>query len=180
MSSLTQLHRLAELVKVKNSVEAEITAIIDRPAIIGHVGEYIASNIFNIELEESASNKGIDGYFRSGSLSGQSVNVKFYTKNERLLDITPNFLPDYYLVLTGDMNNACSSRGMVKPWCISYVYLFESKSLIEKLQERKLKIGTATSVAKIFWETAEVYPNSKNNSLILTEEQKGLIKLFQI
>ncbi len=69
---------------------------------------------------------------------------------------------------------------MVKPWCISYVYLFESKRLIEKLQERKLKICTATSVAKIFWETAEVYPNPKNDSLILTVEQKGWLKLFQI
>ena len=48
---------LAKLIKTKNEIEREISAIIERPAIIGHVGEYIASKIFRIQLKQSASNK---------------------------------------------------------------------------------------------------------------------------
>jgi hypothetical protein len=36
----------------------------------GHLGEWIASVVFDIELESSASAKGIDGRFRSGPLRG--------------------------------------------------------------------------------------------------------------
>jgi len=89
------LERLAGLVRTKNRIDDEIAGIIDRPAQIGHVGEYIASNIFGIKLEESAAQKGIDGRFMAGPLAGRTVNIKWYGKMEGLLDITPNHLPDY-------------------------------------------------------------------------------------
>ncbi|WP_442853014.1 hypothetical protein [Bacillus sp. UNC41MFS5] len=73
---------------------------------MGHTGEYIASKIFEIELVESTSNKGIDGFF-SGLLSGKSVNIKFYTKQECLLDITPNFHGIYKLITLINLNNQC-------------------------------------------------------------------------
>jgi hypothetical protein len=109
------LKELARLIKIKNEVERGITQIIGRPAFIGHTGEYIASKIFDIKLETSAVAKGLDGYFNSGTLRGHSVNIKFYTFNEGLLDITPGYLPDYYLVLTGEVRPAGSSKGVAKP-----------------------------------------------------------------
>lgn len=177
---MEELTQLAELIRKKNEVEKRITNIIGRPAIIGHVGEFIASRIFNIQLEESASAKGKDGYFQDGKLKGKSVNIKFYTKNDRLLDITPAFLPDFYLVLSGDPGTNASSKGIVKPWCISNVYLFESRSLIEKLKQRNIKIGTATSVAKMFWNQAELFPTPVNTALQLSEKQMELLQLFRL
>lgn len=45
---------LSELIKEKNNIDREISNIIRRPAFIGHAGEYIASEIFDIELEMQA------------------------------------------------------------------------------------------------------------------------------
>jgi hypothetical protein len=78
---------LADLIKAKNSVDNIIANLIGRPAQIGHVGEYIAAKIFDIELNRSASQKDIDGYFRSGPLAARSVNVKWYGKREGILDL---------------------------------------------------------------------------------------------
>lgn len=52
---------LAELIHKKNEIEIEISRLIKRPAFIGHTGEYIASQIFDIQLEESATSRGFDG-----------------------------------------------------------------------------------------------------------------------
>ena len=90
-----ELARLADLVKRRNALECEITELIARPASIGHIGEFIASRIFNISLQHSASSKGIDGHFNDGTLKNRSVNIKWYAMREGLLDITPDFLPDY-------------------------------------------------------------------------------------
>jgi hypothetical protein len=49
----------------------------------GHLGEWIASQVFDIALEVSAVAEGIDGVFRSGALEGSMVNVKWYLKRER-------------------------------------------------------------------------------------------------
>jgi len=112
------LARLADLMKRRNALECEITQLIARPMSIGHIGEFIASRIFNIQLEYSASSKGIDGHFSDGMLKGRSVNVKWYAMREGLLDITPDFLPDYYLVLVGPRSPLMSSRGRTRPWTI--------------------------------------------------------------
>src|SRR5262245_57242332 len=116
-----QLSCLAELLKRRNALECEITELIARPASIGHLGEFIASRIFNISLQHSASSKGIDGHFSDGTLRGRSVNIKWYAMREGLLDITPDFLPDYYLVLTGPRSPAVTSRGRSRPWSIDGV-----------------------------------------------------------
>lgn len=177
---MEELIRLSDLIRQKNSIEREITSIIGRPALIGHVGEYIASKIFQIDLEESASKKAIDGYFLNSNLKGKSVNIKFYSKNERMLDITPLCLPDFYLVLTGDSRVSSSSKGVVKPWCISNAYLFESVELMDRLKQRNIKIGTATSVLKSYWDEAELFPLSMNQCLRLSEEQRALLELFRL
>lgn len=65
---MEELVYLAGLIEQRNEIVGKITALIARPAQIGHIGEYIASKIFDIKLQDSASAKSIDGYFFSGNL----------------------------------------------------------------------------------------------------------------
>lgn len=112
---LSDLEELASLLDERNKINQKIASIIDRPALPGHIGEYIASKIFDINLMESASYKGIDGFFTEGPLKGKSVNIKIYTKQERMLDISTDNPADYYLVLTGPRSLPTTSRGTVIP-----------------------------------------------------------------
>lgn len=169
---------LAELIHKKNEIETEISTIIQRPAFIGHTGEYIASQIFDIQLEDSATNKGYDGYFRSGNLKGKNVNIKWYTKQTNILDINPNCLPDYFLVLSGDESGAISSKNTIAPWVIRNVFLINAVKLVYQLHERNVKIGVATSVTKKVWSESRIYPDIINPELKLTEEQYGYLRLF--
>ncbi len=175
---MDELKRLAALIKRRNAIEVEITAIIGRPANIGHLGEHIASKVFHIALEESASQKGIDGFFRDGMLVGKSVNIKWYAKNEAVLDITPDSPPDFYLVLTGPKSPATSSRGKTRPWLIESVYLFDAASLLNQLRARGVKIGIATSTTQTLWDKAQIYPAQNNGQLALSEEQCAYLALF--
>lgn len=175
---MKDLDQLAKVIRQKNVGDAEIARIIGRPALIGHTGEYIAAHVFNITLEQSASQKGIDGRFVSGSLATKSVNIKWYGKMDRQLDVSPDNLPDFYLVMTGPKAAAMSSRGAVRPWGISYVYLFDAVRLIGELKQRGVKIGIPTSVRSYLWEMAEIYPIQRNRQLLLSDEQKNLLALF--
>jgi hypothetical protein len=174
-----ELVHLAELLKRRNALECEITQVIARPASIGHIGEFIASRIFDISLEYSASAKGIDGHFKGGTLAGRSVNVKWYALREGMLDIAPEILPDYYLVLVGPRASAMSSRGRTRPWTIESVFLFNANSLAEELKTRGVKLGIACSVASSFWSQAEVHPNQTNSNLLLSPEQRQQLTLFR-
>jgi hypothetical protein len=81
-----KIARLSDLFHARNAIDEQIADVIGRPALAGHVGEWIASQVFDIELEQSASAKAIDGRFRAGPLAGRTVNIKFYGKREGLLD----------------------------------------------------------------------------------------------
>lgn len=172
------LTQLAALIKTRNAIDREIAAVIDRPASIGHIGEFIASQVFGIALEESAVNKGHDGHFIDGPLAGKTVNVKFYGKWESMLDVNPDGIPDYYLVLTGPKAASMTSRGGTRPLVIESVFLFESGLLIETLRARGVKLGAATSVAKHLWEAAEIYPTSRNGTLVLVNDQRAMMAQF--
>ena len=76
----------------------------------GHLGEWIAAQIFNIELEASAAAAGIDGHFRSGALRGRTVNIKWYLKREGVLDTTELAALDYYLSLPGRVGGSILAR----------------------------------------------------------------------
>jgi hypothetical protein len=95
-----ELAQIARLLTERNAIDDTVAAIIDRPMTSGHLGEWIAAQIFDIALERSATTAAIDGRFRSGPLQGQTVNVKWYLKQEGLLDISESPALDYYLVLT--------------------------------------------------------------------------------
>jgi hypothetical protein len=174
---MNELEKIATLLKKRRQIDEEISKIIGRPSLPGHIGEFIASRVFNIRLETSATAKGIDGAFAEGFLKGKTVNIKMYGKQEGILDITLQNLADYYIVLTGPASPPMNSRGASRPIVISHVYLFEMAGLVNTLRKRGIKIGVATSVAKSYWKEAEIYPNQANKRLELTKEQIRLLKL---
>lgn len=175
---MCELELLSQLIKEKNRIDKKISAITGRPALIGHTGEYTASLIFGIRLEISATSPGYDGRFISGKLAGKTVNIKWYTKNEGILDISEKYTPDYYLVLTGPTVPAESSRNKTRPWLIRSVFIFDAVEIINKLKSRGVKTGIATSLLREYWDSAELYPVQRNHCLQLSEEQRGMLELF--
>jgi hypothetical protein len=172
------LGRMADLLSQRNKIDAVIAGVLDRPMTSGHLGEWIAARIFDIELESSASAAAIDGRFRSGPLSGQSVNIKWYLKREGLLDMTQAEVLDHYLVLAGPRGTAASSRGATRPWRIDAVHLFDARALSADLLARGRRIGVASSVRNDAWDAAEIYPRSLNPLLPLRPEQVEALQLF--
>ena len=168
---MDRLHKLSALVAERNNVSTRIANIIGRPAQLGHIGEFIASELFGVTLELSANNKGYDGRFSHGQLTGKTVDVKTYAKREGIIDLRVSDLPDYYLVLSGPVGPAASSRGQDRPWLLSGVHLFNATELVAALQSRGLRVGVATSVARNHWDAAEVFPRNHCNLLTLNEEQ---------
>lgn len=102
---MLDLQGLASFIKICNVVDDEIARTIGRPAHAGHIGEYVASAIFDIDLMKNAAHKAIDGHFRSGSLAERSVNIKYETRKDGLMNLVaslnPMHHPDDYLVLAG-------------------------------------------------------------------------------
>jgi len=175
---MDELQELANLLQRRNEIDKEISRIIGRPSTIGHIGEFVASEIFGIKLESSATTKGIDGIFTEGPLKGKTVNIKWYGKQEGILDIALSNLADYSLVITGPKSAPLTSKGTTRPLVISYVYLFDMVDLVSELKHRGVKIGIATSVRKSSWDSAEIYPKKANKKLELTEEQRKILELF--
>lgn len=172
--------KIAELLHQRNGIDSKIAAITQRPMTSGHLGEWLAAQILDVELEASAAAPAIDGRLQSGALAGRTVNVKWYLKREGLLDITDSPMLDYYLVFTGPASAAPSSRGGTRPWCIEAIYLFDAKQLLEELRARGVKIGTATSVCAPQWDAAEIFPRANNALLRINSEQAKLLRLFAV
>lgn len=172
-----QLEELATLLRDRNIIDARIGLLINRPMTAGHAGEWIASRIFDVELEQSAVTKAIDGRFRNGPLAGRSVNVKWYLKRENLLDMTEDPALDYYLVLSGPKVSSRDHRSL-RPWRIDAVYLFDARALLSEHRARGVKVGVAAGVRDAQWLAAEVYPTPTCQTLVLTDEQRDALRLF--
>jgi hypothetical protein len=171
--------RVAELLGGRNRIDGEIAEIIQRPMASGHLGEWIAARILDIELETSASSAAIDGRFRTGTLQGKTVNLKWYLKCEGLLDMTAAGSLDYYLVMTGPASSAASSRASTRPWRIDGVYLFDTGQLHADQRARGVRVGTAASIPRRWWDAAEIYPRASNPLLRVSAEQAAMLELFQ-
>lgn len=172
------LTRVAALLRKRNAIDGELASLIQRPMTSGHLGEWVAAQVFDIELESSAVTAGIDGRFRSGPLQDRTVNIKWYLKREGLLDTTESAALDYYLVLAGPVSAAGSSRGGTRPWCIQAVFLFDARQLRSEQIRRGVKRGVASSVIKQQWAAAEIYPSASNSQLVVTEHQAERLRLF--
>jgi hypothetical protein len=174
-----QIEQIASLLRERNALDERIGAIIQRPMTSGHLADWIAAQIFGIELAASAVEAGgVDGRFRTGPLGGRTVNVKWYLKREGVLAVTESPLLDYHLVLTGPTSAAMSSRGSLRPWCIAPAYLFDAKRLLDEQQARGVKIGVASSVRADQWDAAEIYPRPVNRALPVSPDQAELLRLF--
>ena len=166
---------LASLLRLRNTIDKEIAAVIGRPALTGHFGKFIATQVFDVGLHGSAVQKGSNGRFTNGPHEGKTVDIRYYPKLEGVLDINTESQPDFYLVLTGPRTNAASSRGTTRPWVIESAYLFDAAAFIPRLTA---KIGIATSVRRKFWDEAEIYPRS-NPNFLLTLAQRDTLVLFR-
>lgn len=172
-----RLGRVATRLRERNEIDRDIAGIINRPVTTGHLGEWIASQVFHITLNGAANQKSIDGHFTDRPLAGSSVNVKWYLKREGILDLSPGELPGYYLVLAGPPSPAGSSLGATRPWCVEAVYLFEAAAIHADLLARGRRVGVASSIRAVAWADAEVYP-SRNSRFPLTEEQRSALAYF--
>ena len=182
MSESDRLAALAHSTGEKNVVDAEVARLLNKPALPGHFGEFVASRVFDIELHPNAAHPGSDGVFRGGELEGKSVNIKYYPKHDRLLDMNREGEagPDYYLVMTGPEEVAGPSFGKTRPWVIESVFLFDATDLVFKLRERssKKKIGVATYVPADLWREARIYWNAEPRLLKVTETRRRRLALF--
>jgi hypothetical protein len=169
---------IAQLLVERNQLDEKISAVIRRPMTSGHLGEWIAAQVFDIALESGANAAAIDGRFASGPLEGRTVNVKWYLRREGVVDMTTSEVLDDYLVFTGPFGSAGSSKGQTRPWCITNVYLFDAHKLRSDLHDRGRQIGVASSVRGGLWTAAEIYPNPANPRLPLTDEQREALSLF--
>jgi hypothetical protein len=173
-----ELAELAALLRERNALDARLGRLLERPATIGHIGEWIAARIFDIALEPAANAAGYDGHFTTGRLVARTVNVKTYGKREGLLDMKSLAPLDYYLVFTGPKAAAVSSRGTLRPFRIDAVYLFDAHRLRVELGARGVKFSEATSVRGAQWDEAEIYPRPNNPLLIVSEAQRRQLAMF--
>jgi hypothetical protein len=176
MTADEEVRRLAELLRVRNAADLNIARLIGRPVERGHVGEWIAARLFDLDVAASATQAGWDGVFRSGPLAGRTVNVKFYGRREGGLDLRDaDGATDEYMVLVGPP--ARDTRGP-RPLKVSAVYLLEARPLLADLRTRGLGINEFSSVRKAVWEAAELYPRPNNPRLDLDERQRELLALL--
>lgn len=175
---IEKLQQVASLIAQRNVIDTEIAAITGRPVVAGHLGEWIAAEVFDVDLEASAVAKAIDGRFTTGPLAGCSVNIKWYGKREGMLDVTEDPSLGCYLVLTGPRGTVASSRGTTRPMLIDAVYLFDAHALLDTLRTRGVKIGVATSVIASLWDAAELFPEQRNFTIPLSREQRAALDLF--
>jgi len=175
---MSNLPRLAELLKARNTVESNIATLIGLPVNIGSVGDYIASTIFGITHEEPTSHRVIYDRFSCGPLAGHTVDVQWHARREGDLSLKTDTPLDYYLIMTGPKAGVNTARSLVNPWVIESVFLFDARELLTALHERGVQIGSRTSVIAELWDRAEIYPHQHNKRLILSEEQRQLLALF--
>jgi hypothetical protein len=155
------LKSIAMLLQARNEIDARIADIVGRPVVHGHLSDWIAAQIFDIELEPAAN----------------TVNVKHYTRNEGLLDMTDSEELDYYLVMTGPRGGR--SAGTHRPWTIDHVHLFDALDLADVLRTYMRRIGVATSVRAEYWHASEIYPVPAKPILRLTAAQIAALDGFR-
>lgn len=60
------------------------------------------------------------------------------------------------------------------------MFLFEARPLIKRLEERRVKIGIATSIKKDEWDRARIHPTSPTAALELTMAQQTALGIFDL
>jgi hypothetical protein len=170
----SRLRAAAALIRARNEIDAELSVIVGRPPLSGHLAEWLASEVLGVQLEAAATARGIDGRFsRDSPLADRTVNVKYLGKQEGILDVSDFPGLDFYLVLAGPKAGVGTSKGTTRPWVIAQAFVFNASDLAEHV-----KPGTAVGVPAALWSAAEIYPKQTSNLLPLTEEQTKMLALF--
>jgi hypothetical protein len=140
---------MAALLRARNEADAVIAGLLRRPAEQGHLGEWLAVRLLELEPAPSAHRCRLGREVRSGPLAGRTVNVKSYGALQGILDLhEDDAATDEYLVLSGTREAAGSSRGALGPLAVAHVHLIEGRPLIADLRSRGIKIGIASSVRR--------------------------------
>jgi len=164
--ALASVTAVAQLVRERNEIDGEITRIINRPSVAGHLGEWLASQLFDIDLEPPDSAEAYDGRFASGPLATRSVNIEWISKRDEDLALASARPIDFRLVFAGPRALALTMRGISRPVRINACYLFDT---------RGLEAGQATPGE---WDAAEIFPRRNNSQLAIDPEAHALLALF--
>lgn len=175
MMDETALRDMARLLAERARIDQRIADRIGHKAERGHIGEWIASQIFAIQLHPRANAATSDGVFKEGPLAGRNVNVNWYAEDTGIQDIGKGEQPDYYLALVGPRPGFLQSKST--PYAIAGVFLFESQSLLRELGG-KVRVGTATSVRQDLWRQAQIYPDGPDAGIAVTSAQAKALRLF--
>jgi hypothetical protein len=133
---------MAALLRARNEADAVIAGLLRRPAEQGHLGEWLAVRLLELEPAPSARSA------RVRSPAGRSTS-KSYGALQGILDLhEDDAATDEYLVLSGTREAAGSSRGALGPLAVAHVHLIEGRPLIADLRSRGIKIGIASSVRR--------------------------------
>jgi hypothetical protein len=175
---MSNLSRLAELLRARTTVESNIANLLKCEVDLSNVGEHIAARIFGIRLIPATGQTGLVGIFTNPALMGKTVDVRWYPRREGYLNIHTDPAPDYTLVLAGPKIDPNEARALANPWIITSVYLFQMQELLSTLRTRGIRVGPRVSINTHLWEQAEIFPHQHNPGLILADEQRQLLKLF--
>jgi len=157
---------VARLVRARNEIDGEISRIINRPVLTGRLGDWLASQLFDIDFEPSASD-GFHGRFASGSLAARTVDTRWLGARDGNLDLRSPAGLDFCLVFTGPQALALTSRGVVRPLRIDACHLFDAR-----------RPDARPGVLASEWEAAEVFPRANNPLLEVEPEARALLGLF--
>ncbi|WP_412819117.1 hypothetical protein [Micromonospora sp. MS34] len=167
---------MAALLQARDNLDARIAALTGRSARPGDIGEFIAAQVFDIDLAGTATQAGYDGTFRSGPLVGRTVNVKIYGDAFTGIDISPHPC-DFYLVFSGPPRPLVAVHH--HRWQISAACLFDVRRLRQTLIDRGVKIGIATSIRRADLAAARIFPDASATALLHpTPGQAALLSLF--
>lgn len=179
---MSELKKLSRLIRQWNEIEAEIFELIGYPGTISNIGEYLAEQVFGVDLEKSKTQRAFDGKFTQGNLSGRTVNVKIARERERFIDWRDDALPEYFLILTGSRRQSGKSVKRSRPILVTNVYLFNVKETRKNLHSRGVipphGERVQASVTNDQWDEAEIYPKQTSQLLTLTPRQKQMLSLF--
>jgi hypothetical protein len=175
---LDSVTAVARLVRERNELEGEITRIINRPAVPGHLGEWLASQLFDIDLESPDSAEAFDGRFASGPLATRTVNIEWIGKRDEDLDLTSSRPVDFHLVFTGPKALALTTKGIARPLRINGCYLFDARGREARPDARGATPGAGSSVLAQEWDAAEIFPRPNNPLLPIGPETHGVLGLF--
>jgi hypothetical protein len=178
---MQDLTHLADLIRIRNYVNSSVSRIINHPAEVGHIAEYLMGVILDVELNDVPNAKATDGVFSGGALAGKSVNVKYRAAQSKLLNLEefldPSLHAHFYLSVQGPKSASKTSAGRELPFVVSSIYLFESSALIPQIAKPgKADLGRFVPTA--LWQAAMIFPQQVNQALILSDEQRAALALF--